>query len=80
MGQNNEKIRGWIRLLWPIVLALLLVAVAYGGLRFQVGNNTQTNEKQQVKIEAHDTAITKISTQLEHITKGIDRIEGKLDE
>ena len=75
MLNNNEKIRGWFRLLWPIIVALLLVAAAFATLRADVKDNTEDIEKVEIKAEATENTVIKMEANIAHIKEGIDEIK-----
>lgn len=78
MSNNNEKIKGWFRLLWPIVVALLLIAVAYGTLRANVKENKEDIEKVEIKAEVTENNVIKLQTDVTYIKEGIDEIKREL--
>ena len=76
MNKNNEKIRQWFKIMWPILLALVVVVYGYGRLNGKVENlETQSKESQELKEK-----VIRMEEGIEYLKKAVDRIENKIDE
>lgn len=78
MAKNNEKIWRILRIILLVSGILVSIAIAYGALNNQVEDNTQTIEKHEIKLEAHDKDIVELRTDVKYIRRGIDEIKAKL--
>jgi len=79
MEKNNEKIRGWLRLLIYVGVLLVGVAVAYATLRERVNTNRDRIVKVEEKTGTNETAIVEMKTDIKYIKEAVERIESKID-
>lgn len=82
MTKNNEKIRGWLRLIIYAAVILVSVGIAFATLRERVNTNKgkiETIETDIVKVSENEKSIIGLKKDVEYIRKTVDRIEDKLN-
>lgn len=65
--------------LWPILVALIAVAISYGALNKQVETQKEQLTATSTKTTANEIAITELRTDIKYIREAVDRINRKLE-